>query len=1400
MRIVNLVKWAMVKSKVDFSAQETAVPETTSIFLITQAETVQQHITQILAEIHPTWGRFSLHVYPSLPTEEAGWPHVFVLDAALLDALVGDTAVFLKNHPSIIVTHALEYRPTGSGTEVYNLHDLNESNLPHIIKKSMQQVQLLQKEERQRVLTEALRDTSASLTISWDLDEVLDHILAQIRRVVPYDKVNIMLVDEDQTTVLRFWGYDNYAAQVKEARYLLAQIPTLQEMVLTKKPLLIPDVSAYEKWVESIPTTRSWLAAPILIDEDVRGFLCLDKKEAGFYQQEHLDQLPFFADQVALAMEKAHLYATKQRHLDELSVLHQLALIGVEASSEDDLIEQATKIIGDSLYPDNFGILLLDEKGENLLTHPSYKVREGPFIHMHIPVSQGIVGYVVRTQRPYISGDITHDEYYLRGADKTQSEICIPFFLGDQLGGVINAESMHKDAFSKSDVQLITTLANQLGVGIERMRLFAQERQRRKEAEILREAAMTLNATLDVDTLLIKLLDFLSELVAFDSAAVVLPDENGRLYIKALRGYAERHGQTLLAHTFEVTEYDTFQRVFQTQNIYLLEDTTLSPEWKILPEAAHVRSWLGIPLVVGGRVLGCYALDKVVPSGFTERDIELGKALASQTAVSLQNVQLIQQSKKAVTESSIVNGISQALNATPDVAEVFPQLYRALKKLTGCSVLSLFLLTQKREQGVLLLLEDEHNPNRPKREIIEITQASAAVDVLAGIVHQTPDLSLETQGYPVTKRFYEMGIRSRINIPLISGSSVIGSLNLGWGRTNGYEVQQIPLLSQIANAIALALERSRLFEEIKQWAQHLTVLHEFGRKVTEEVEIETLCNTAVSYLTQNFSYPGVSVFLTDEKKRELVLYAIEGAHKDRTPPHVYRQKFGEGIIGQAALQKSRIHTGSTGSHPFFKPSPRLHVQSEIALPLYSGNTLYGVLDVNSDQPDAFSEDDLAILTIVADQLAISLSKAQLFAQTKQHAFELEALLELSSTLRIAKTVDEMIPAILQQTLKMAGGSLCSLYLIDEASGDLVERGHYPFNPILTGRRNKMGEGLTGHVAQTGEIYVLHDAAADPIVKMTAEESIGLQVVRSSVNLPLKTQHQVVGVMHVGFGEQAGILDEVIPLLTAVSEIAGTAIERALMLQTLEARVAERTSELADANERLKELDRLKSKFVADVSHELRTPIANLMLYLDLIEQGDPQRLERYLSVLHQQAQRLTHLIEDTLNLSVIELGKDKISFHAFDLNQVVEAVSTAHLPSVEAANLALSIDLEPDLPHLYGERNQLAQVIANLLANAINYTPEGEIRISTSWHRDDNELWLIVSDSGMGIAPEDMTHLYDRFYRGKSVSQSTIPGTGLGLAIVKEIVDLHAGKIIVESTEDVGTTFTVKFPVYSGLT
>jgi len=273
--------------------------------------------------------------------------------------------------------------------------------------------------------------------------------------------------------------------------------------------------------------------------------------------------------------------------------------------------------------------------------------------------------------------------------------------------------------------------------------------------------------------------------------------------------------------------------------------------------------------------------------------------------------------------------------------------------------------------------------------------------------------------------------------------------------------------------------------------------------------------------------------------------------------------------------------------------------------------------------------------------------------------------------------------------------------------------------------------------------------------------------------------------------------EEIDFLTAISEISSSALDRMELLNSLEKRVADRTKELAQANERLKELDRLKSKFVSEVSHELRTPITNLGLYLDLFSHSKPEKHEHYLTILQKQKDRLTQLIEDVLSLSRVELKKYQSEFGPVAFNDVVLKMIELQLPHVEERGLNLSHSLSPDLPLILGEENQLAQVVSHLLINAITYTQEGSISIETGYDHKRKQVFLQVIDTGLGVSEEDLPHLFDRFYRGEHASQSNIPGTGLGLVIVKEIVDLHRGEIEVNARENEGSVFTVWLPIDS---
>jgi signal transduction histidine kinase len=226
----------------------------------------------------------------------------------------------------------------------------------------------------------------------------------------------------------------------------------------------------------------------------------------------------------------------------------------------------------------------------------------------------------------------------------------------------------------------------------------------------------------------------------------------------------------------------------------------------------------------------------------------------------------------------------------------------------------------------------------------------------------------------------------------------------------------------------------------------------------------------------------------------------------------------------------------------------------------------------------------------------------------------------------------------------------------------------------------------------------------------------------------------------------------------------------------------------------KELERLKDQFILEVSHELRTPVTNMGLFAELLERGRPEKKAEYMSILKSEINMLMKMIEDILDLSRLEVGKYKKStFKYMDMNLLIDQVVAAHQPLAQEGGLDLTFFGEADLPKIYGEQNQIARVLTNLLSNAIRYTTSGYVHVRS--YATDGGVWVEVEDTGIGIDPIDFPHIFERFYRGQKVSQSKIIGSGLGLAIVNEIMELHDGQVDWVSESGKGSTFRVWFPL-----
>jgi two-component system phosphate regulon sensor histidine kinase PhoR len=393
--------------------------------------------------------------------------------------------------------------------------------------------------------------------------------------------------------------------------------------------------------------------------------------------------------------------------------------------------------------------------------------------------------------------------------------------------------------------------------------------------------------------------------------------------------------------------------------------------------------------------------------------------------------------------------------------------------------------------------------------------------------------------------------------------------------------------------------------------------------------------------------------------------------------------------------------------------------------------------------DVFSGEDMDILRIVARQMGPLIENIHLVTRLRQYAAELEK--------RVEERTAELFNA--KERVEAVLSSVADGVVVTDLEGK-----------ILT--VNQAFEEQSGYPADEAigySLYSLLNGYENQEKSLEIQESLEREF-RWSGELSTKNKG----------GRHYDVLLTITPLRNQRGEIMGYVSSQRDITQ-------------------YKELERLKDQFILEVSHELRTPVTNMGLFAELLERGKPEKKDEYMHILKTEISQLMRMIEDILDLSRLEVGKFKrTTFSDLDLNLLIEQVVAAHCPLAEESGLLLTFEPSEDLPLIYGEQNQIARVLTNLLTNAIRYTKEGYVSVKT--YGDDYGAWVEVKDTGIGIDEADFPHLFDRFYRGQKVSQSKIMGSGLGLAIVKEIVDLHEGKIDWESVDGEGSTFRVWFP------
>ncbi len=356
----------------------------------------------------------------------------------------------------------------------------------------------------------------------------------------------------------------------------------------------------------------------------------------------------------ALAAQLETQRSIERRRADELSILNRLAMLGIEATGVEPLLANAAQIIDDVLHPDFFGVGLVDESLGVLRIYRSTRFTRGE--RLTFPLGQGVAGKVIETGLPRRIADVAADPFFFEVNPGARSELCVPLKVGKRVIGLINLESTQLDFFSEGDENLMMTFAGQLATSIERVRLFQAEQRQREEAETLREAGAVVAATLRQDEAIQLILQQLARVVPYDSASVLLWFEErpgtGEGYLEIVGGRGWADPSVVIGMRFPVPGDNPNTIVIRNRQPYILDNAALMHSEFHKKPHDHIQSWLGVPLIVGERMIGMLAVDNTMQAFYTPDHARLVTAFANQVAIAVENARLFGRVEQlAITDS-----------------------------------------------------------------------------------------------------------------------------------------------------------------------------------------------------------------------------------------------------------------------------------------------------------------------------------------------------------------------------------------------------------------------------------------------------------------------------------------------------------------------------------------------------------------------------------------------------------------------------------------------------------------------------------------------------------------------------------------------------------------------------
>ena len=682
----------------------------------------------------------------------------------------------------------------------------------------------------------------------------------------------------------------------------------------------------------------------------------------------------------------------------------------------------------------------------------------------------------------------------------------------------------------------------------------------------------------------------------------------------------------------------------------------------------------------------------------------------------------------------------------------------------------------------------------------------------------------------IEKAFADFGLKvvegtetpkSLLYVPLIVGNKVTSYVSLqNVDKENAFTDSDVRLLETLANSMSVALENARLFDETtrllsetEQRTAELAVINSVQEGLAKELDMQGIYNMVGDRLCELFPDSQTLVIRTFDHETGLEHwhYAKEKGELQQVAPRPFNWNSKELIRTQKLLDIKENYVEISKQHGGTGVTAGQPPKSAVFVPMLVGDVVKGSISLqNVDKEHAFTDSDLRLLTTITNSMSVALENARLFdettlllAESKQRAAELSTVNSIGKALASQLNANELIGMVGNQLKDLFNANIVYLALLNQKDNII----YFPYQYGDNMAPMKLGEGLTSKIILTGEPLLINKDVAE-LTEQLGIQKIGLPSA-SYLGVPIPVGDENLGVLSVQSTELENRFNENdLRLLSTIASSVGVALRNANLFED----VKQAKMEAEAASKAAEKANDAKSAFLSTVSHELRTPLTSVLGFAKIIrkrldekifpivDKSDPKtektigQISDNLKVVISEGERLTHLINDVLDLAKIEAGKMEWSQENVSMQEVAERAIAATTSLFDQKSIELIKQIDTDLPEITGDKDKLIQVMINLISNSVKFTDAGSVTCRV--YKEKEEIIVSITDTGIGIAPEDFGAVFEQF---KQVGGDTLTdkpkGTGLGLPICKEIVEHHGGRIWLESEQGKGSTFLFALPV-----